>query len=221
MTARPLSVPLSRMLVAVSLGVTAVLSVASVILAPDLPADFADRIRSIGDAGVTATASAVTFTLAQLPFLVAVVGIGAMLRQSTPRLAAAGATLAVLGGFGHTVFGGIALVQLAMADDLANAAVHGEVLERVESSVAVVFMALGLLGTVLGLLLLSIGLWRAQAVPRWIPATIWAFLVVEFVGSGLSETAAYVASLCYLVAFGGLAAGVLRADVERPVEAPV
>jgi hypothetical protein len=132
-----------------------------------------------------------------------------MVAPRAPRLAWLGGVLAVLGGFGHAVFGGVVLTQLALATDTANRAAMGEVVGRVESGPAVAFMAMGLLGTVLGLLLLSIGLFRTRVVPRWVPAALWAFLVVEFVGTGLTEWATPAAGVLYLAALSGAALALL------------
>ena len=38
-------------------------------------------------------------------------------------------------------------------------------------------------GTVVGTLVLSIGVFRAQVGPRWVGPALWAFLLLEFVGS--------------------------------------
>jgi len=98
------------------------------------------------------------------------------------------------------------LVGVLMARDAADRAVMAELLESIESSPLLVpFMAAGLLGTVLGLLLLGVALWRSGVVPRWVPLVLWAFLVVEFVGSNLSDYAPYVSGVCLLLAFGALA----------------
>ncbi len=112
------------------------------------------------------------FTLSQLPFLFGVVVIALYCFGRAPKLAVAGGILASLGGFGHTVFGGIALSQLAMADSPETAAM-GKVVEAIESGLAIPFMAMGLLG----ILLLGIALFRSQLVPRWIPLAMWGFLV--------------------------------------------
>lgn len=210
-----------RTLVATSLVATALLSATSVLLQPEFPADRADQLTAIADAGTTATVSAIAFTLAQLPFLVAFVGVAALTRDRRPVLSAVGGVLAVLGGFGHAVFGGVAMVQLEMAADRDNVAVHADVLGAVESSPAVIFMALGLVGTVLGLLLLSIALWRAGVGPRWVPPLVWVFLVVEFVGTNVSDSATYVSGICYLLALGGLAAHLVTTaqDASRPAPA--
>jgi hypothetical protein len=68
------------------------------------------------------------------------------------------------------------------------------------------FAAMGLLGTVLGLLLLAIGLLRSRAVAPWIPACLIGFLVVEFVGANLSSWASLAAAGLYAAALLGIAA---------------
>lgn len=124
------------------------------------------------------------------------VGVAWLARESS-RLAMTGGTLAVLGGFGHAVFGGAMMVTVLMARDVADRPVMAGLLADIESSPLLVpFMAAGLLGTVLGILFLGVALWRSRVVPRWVPLVLWAFLVVEFVGANLSEYATYVAGLC-------------------------
>lgn len=108
--------------------------------------------------------------LAQLPFAVGLVGVAHLLRGRAPVLSVLGASLAVLGAFGHAVHGGVSLTMLAMAQDTANLPVHAEILAAGESGVALPFMAMGPLGTVLGIILLAVGLWRAHVGPRWVPA---------------------------------------------------
>ena len=71
-------------------------------------------------------------------------------------------------------------------------------------------MAMGLLGTVLGSLLLSIGPWRAHVAPRWVAPVLWAFLVVEFAGSAVSEWSSQVAVVLYLVALSAVALTIWR-----------
>jgi len=199
------AVPLRR-LFAACLAVAAVGSVIWVALQPPFPDGYDARLAAIDEAGTGAALSAFLFTATQLPWLVAVVGIAWLAHRGSSRFAAAGGTLAVLGAFGHAVFGGAMLVGVLMAQDVADRPVMAELLETIESSPLLVpFMAAGLLGTVLGLLLLGVALWRSRVVARWVPLVLWAFLVVEFVGSNLSEYAAYLSSVCLLLAFGALA----------------
>ena len=199
-----------RTAAAVALVATALLSVVSNVLAPPFPGDVIEQLAEIDKAGTSATISAFTFALAQLPFIVGVLGIGHLLRGRAPLLSNVGTTLAVIGGFGHSVFAGVTMLQVEMAADAPNRAVHAQVLEQLESGPTVAFMAMGLLGTVLGIFLLSIALFRARVVPRWVPVALWAFLVVEFVGSNFSDWATPASGLLYVVSFTAIAATIGR-----------
>ena len=202
-----------RTAAAAGLAATAVLSVLSIALAPEFPSGFEDRLAAVEAGGTTATVSALAFVLAQLPFVAGVLGLGHLLRDRSPLLSNLGTSLAVVGAFGHSVFGGVLLVQLTMAADSANRSVHAPVLESLESGPAVAFMAMGLLGTVLGLVLLAVGLWRGRVGPQWAGPALIAFVMVEFAGSGISEWAAYVSGVLYLVTFVALATAVWRSPV--------
>lgn len=204
-----------RTVAAVGLVTTALLTFVSVLLAPPFAGNVTDQLAEIDQAGTSATISALTFTLAQLPFIVAVLGIGHLLRRRAPVLSNVGATLAVIGGFGHSVFGGVSMVQLSMAADTPNRAVHAQILEQVESGPAAAFMAMGLIGTVLGILLLSIGLFRGRVVARWVPVALWAFLVIEFVGSNFTEWASPASGLLYVVSFTAIAATIWRSPASE------
>ena len=204
-----------RTAAAVGLVTTTALMFVSVVLAPEFPGDFESLLAEIEAGGASARLSALAFTAAQLPLVAALLGIGHLLRAETPVLSNLGTSLGVVGAFGHAVYGGVTLVQLSMADDVANHPVHAAVLRDVESGPAVAFMAMGLLGTVLGFLLLSIGLWRAHVAPRWVGPVLWAFLVVEFAGSAVTEWSAHLAVLLYAVALLGLAVTVVRTSAAE------
>jgi hypothetical protein len=197
--------PAYRRLAAGCLVATALLSVVSLLTMPDWPDGFEALLATINDNPTTSQVSALTFALSQLPFLVAVVAIGGLVVPRHRILGSIGVALAVLGGFGHSVYGGVIMTQLAMAEDTANHAVHADLLTDLESSPLVLFMAMGLVGTVLGLLLLAIGLWRAHATPSWVPAALVLFLVAEFAGSAVTDWAAYASSVLYVAAFTGIA----------------
>ena len=199
-----------RNVAAAGLVTTAALSTLSNMTAPEYPAGGTERLAAIGENLTSSSVSAASFALAQLPFLAAVLGLGHLLRNRSPRLSNLGTSLGVLGGFGHAVFGGIALVYVAMAADDANVNAYGALLDDFETSPVMVFALFGLVGTVLGLVLLSVGLWRAGVGPRWVPPALGAFLVVEFVGSAVSDWSGQVSAVIYLVAFSALGAFVWR-----------
>ncbi len=194
-----------RDLAALGLITSAVLMAISTILTPPWGDSATQRLTSLNEAGASATISAVTFTLAQLPLLAGVLGIGHLLRARSPRLSTIGTCLAVIGCFGHAVAGGIGLVTLSMAADTANLEVQAQLADSLENGATIPFMAAGLLGTVLGILLLSIGLFRSGVGPRWVGPTLWLFLVVEFVGSNLSDWASLAAVVLYALALGAVA----------------
>jgi hypothetical protein len=158
--------------------------------------------------------SLLAFALSQLPFMIAAVAIALLARPRAPRLSVVGGSLAVVGGFGHAVFGGIGIAYLAMSSDAANRAALADVVPRVESGPAVIFMASGMLGTVFGLVLLGIALFRSQVVPRWIPGALWAFIVTEFALTNFSEWAPPAAGLLYVAAFAGIAVQLVRGDAS-------
>ncbi len=202
-----------RDIAATALVVSALLGLLSVALQPDFPADHARRLAALDAAGAGAAVSAVAFLLQQLPFAVAVLGLGHLLRQRAPRLSTTGVVLGVLGAFGHTVFGGLSMAYLLMAGDPSRRTAYAALYERIESSPVMLFAIAGLAGTVLGLLLLTIALFRTALVPRWVPSLLVAFLVLEFAGSAVSAYASEVAGACALIAFTALALRIHRMPV--------
>jgi len=199
---------------AIGLITSAALTTVSITLAPEFPSGFEERLGAINAAGTQGVISAVTFTLAQLPFLAGVLGIGHLLRGRAPILSNLGTSFAAIGAFGHSVAGGLAIAYLAMAADDQNRTAHALVLQDIESGPAVPFMAMGLLGTVLGILLLAIGLWRAKVPPRWVALALAAFLLVGFAGSAVSDRAEQLSLLFYLPALAALASTIWRNSTE-------
>jgi hypothetical protein len=201
---------LTRATVVASLAACGVLTVVSVLLMPDFSGSESQWLREIATASTASAISAMLFVGSQLPFAVGLAGVAHLLRDRTPVLAAVGAALAVLGAFGHAAYGGVNLVMLQMAKDSTNAAIHADVLRGVGSGPAVPFMAAGLLGTVLGLVLLGIAVWRADVGPRWLGPVLILFVVVEFAGAGFSVWAGYASAVLFLLGFLTLALVVAR-----------
>ena len=188
---------------------TVVLTAVSVALMPDLPDTNAELLQSLADSTAPAAAAAASFTLSQLFFIGAVLAIGDVARAVAPRLIGAGMVLAVIGAFGHSVFGGLRLAMFGMLTESGREE-YAAALDRTYDSPVMLFAAIGLLGTVLGLLLMAIGLLRSRTVAAWIPACLIGFLVLEFIGSNLSTWASLGAVALYTAALLGIAAAVLR-----------
>ena len=205
----------ARATVAASLVVGATLTVVSILLMPDFSGGLDESLKAIAAAGSTATISALGFTFSQLFLAVGLVGLAHLLRDRVPVLAALGGTIALLGAFGHAVYGGVNVVMLLMAQDLGALDTHVAVLERGEQGLAIPFMAAGLLGTVLGFILLGVAVWRAGLGPRWVGPAMIFWVVLEFVGSSLSEWAGYASGVLFAVIFGTLAVAVLRSSIAH------
>lgn len=215
---------LTRLVVAASLALGAAVTVVSIWTMPDFSGDTVERLEAVGAAGTRATVSALTWVGAQLLVGVGLVGAAHLLRSRTPVLAVAAGLLLGLQAFGHAVHGGVTLAVLSMAKDLDAVDTHAAVLVDVESGVGIPFMAMGLLGTVLGMLVLAAALWRSRLAPRWLPLVVVAWIAVEFAGGAVSSWSVYASALLYLTILGTLAVLVQRSSVghwQTAVEASI
>lgn len=202
-----------RLAAQLSLISAPIMAAVSIVFQPDLHGTPSEQLAAMGGAPL-ATVSAVAFLVSQLPFLVAVLAIGRLLLPRAPRLSAWGTALGVVGCFGHTVFGGTSMVMVMMANDQANRDVYAELVAQLQNSPMMLFSLAGLLGTVLGLLLLGAGLYRTRTGPVWVGPAIWAFLVVEFVGSAISSYASYVSVLLLGASFLALSSHLASAGAS-------
>ncbi len=202
-----MSDPATARRTAAALGLVgvAVLTTVSVYLDPAPPQATTALLQHLAQVGPRGELAIALFTLAQLPFFAAVLGIGHLLRRGAPRLATVGAAFGVVGAFGHAVWGGASLSFVAMAHDQTHRDVFVPVVNTIKSSPPTLFSLAGLIGTVVGILLLSIGLLRAHVGPRWVPPVLWAFLLIEFLGAAITGYASLVSTVLGAVAFLTLA----------------
>lgn len=188
----------------------------------------ADVLSSLHSAPGRAELSTALFVLQGFAFVVAALAIGHLLRGRFPLLSSVGATVAALGGFAESVANTFTLAFLPMAEDPAHRGAYLGVItqaDRLEN----LFSLAGLLGTVIGTLLLSIGLFRAHVGPRWVAPALWVFLVLEFVGGGVAPVLGLAAVTLGVVAYAALAATVwtspraawTTAEDSAPVPVPV
>ena len=181
--------------------------------APGWGSDNVERLQAIANAGSTTTVSFLAFASYQLPMMIGLLGVAHLLRGRTPLLANLGATLAGVGAFGYAVYGGSQLVIPAMAADEANLQLFAQLRADAERLTGP-FAVLGMIGSILGLLLLSIALWRAGVSPRWVPVLVWVFLAVEFIGTSLTPVAGFLSTVLLLVALLSLALLLWRSPVS-------
>lgn len=201
-----------RAVASAGLALTAVLMATA--MGMGVPFSGAGVLAAMSDAGDRAWLSATTYLLAQLAMIPAALGLAHLLRQQAPALSNLGATLMVLGAFGHTVHGGSVLLTIQMAADQTHHSTHAAVLDAFASSPAGIFSLMGLLGTVLGLIMLTVGIWRVRLGPRWVAPALAAFIVLEFVGAAISPIAGLVAGALYVAAFVTLAHTARRSPTE-------
>jgi hypothetical protein len=183
-----------------------------VLFSPDLD-DPAGPLAAIAAAGALGQASAWAFVVAQLPWTVGLLGVAHVLRQRFRVLGPTISTLVLIGGFGHMVPAGWALVQIAMAEDLDGAARYETVMEHTYAS-AVPLFAVTMVGVVIGQLLLGVALLRGGLGPRWLGGLLIVWLVVEFVGTGITPRAGYLSAPLMAGTFGLLAYHLSRSDIR-------
>ena len=202
----------ARLFAATCLVATALLSVISMLSQPEFSADPAERLAAIDAAGASGAISLLTFVLAQLPFMVAVVAIALLARPGAPRLSVHRRRP---GRHRWLRARGLRRHRPGLPRDVQRRRQQGRARRRRDQGgvrTGVIFMAAGLLGTVIGLVLLGIALFRSQVVPRWIPVALWSFIVTEFVLTNLSEWASPAAGLLYVAAFTGIAVQLVRGE---------
>jgi hypothetical protein len=183
--APPRTHPLSRRLAVVGLVVGAVGNTTETVVGrwtlPD-PADAPGRlIHQYAEHGSTIGVLSTIGTLA-IPFMViGFLAYAHLLARRMPRTAVTAAVLLVAGMWG---FAGVHLAEFAYhsAADVGNTA---DMRAFVDTSADNVYMGLlwglpFLAGCVLGVITLSVGLLRSGVLPRWIPAALLGFILLDF-----------------------------------------
>jgi hypothetical protein len=190
---------------AVGLAGSAVLAAAATfVYQPTSGGKPAAVLSSLAGAPDRAELSTVLFVLQGFAFIGAALAIGHLLRGRFPLLSSIGAALGALGGFAEAVASSFTLAFVPMARDGAHRDAYVGVVTEADK-VQNLFSLAGLLGTVVGTLLLSIGVFRARVGPRWVGPVLWAFLVLEFAGSGVAPVLGLAAVTLAVIAFVALA----------------
>lgn len=171
--------------------------------------DPAKLLSNLNASHSAALAASLLFAIGQLAFIAAALGLGHLLRGRFAKLSSIGATLAVVGAFCEAVATSFFLVYNQMAQDVGHRAAYVAVLKQT-GKIEGLFSIVGALGTVVGLLLLSIGVFRARIGPRWVAPLLWAFLVLEFVGSSANPSIGLASVTVALIAYWALAFAVRR-----------
>jgi hypothetical protein len=147
--------------------------------------------------------------LSHLVLIPAVVGVAHLVTGQRSRIAFLGAALVTLGVFCLAVVEGVQLVQHQMVGPAADREQMIALLDRVEAGAgARIVFGVMLVGLFPGWVALSIGVLGARVVPRPVPASIIAALVLSLVGQDV------LSRLALLVGLGSLGVVVLRMGDE-------
>jgi hypothetical protein len=187
------------------------------VLLPARPDDTIEMLQQVADHQTTYAVLTVVGTLA-VPLMAAAFVV--MTRVAAPRArrtAAASRALLLAGMWGFLGMHVVNLTQVPLSDPALGGS-GAAALEAIEQSpvFGLMFLLPFLVGTTLGLLLLAVGLLRNR-VPRWVPLTMLAFLVVDF---GLRNSGPVDAHWLWIAASLGMARLLVRTDGYRaPVAA--
>ncbi|MFW5468567.1 hypothetical protein ACOCJ4_00815 [Knoellia sp. CPCC 206435] len=152
------------------------------LLLPERPKAMGDQLRLVAEHEATYTALTVAGTLA-IPLMgIGFVVLAQHLRTRSARLGSTAAWLLLSGMWGFLGIHLMSLMQVpfARSGDVAGAAGALEAAQQ-DPVLGLLFMAPFLLGTFAGMIVLAAGLLKTGAMPRWIPLTMLAFVVVDFV----------------------------------------
>lgn len=205
-----------RRFTAVALALFAVASFAFVLLAPELPDNRAEWPAATAQAPLRSALSVHLFIWSQPAFAVGAVGLAAWLRPHSPKLATIGGAFGFLAAFMHIVPGSWSLTQVSMGAHPEHYAVYGQLIEAQEASPHMLpYFMLGL-GMVVSVILLGIAHFRSRLPMRWAGPVLWAWVVVEFLGTGLFAWAPALSGALLVLGVGGLIAGLVREPARQP-----
>ncbi|HPV06399.1 MAG TPA: DUF4386 family protein [Aggregatilineales bacterium] len=151
-------------------------------------------------------AATVLNMLGLILFVPAVLGLMHLLRERGTVLGHIGGGLALIGvlGFAAHNAGYFGMLGALSRSGLGHETML-QVIESMEGSVSVaLYVVMFLLGFQFGPLLLGVGLYRAQAVPRWVAGLVVAGFVLWLVAgfSALSESVAAITAVWMLISSG-------------------
>lgn len=151
------------------------------LLLPEPPESVVDRLALVAQHQTTYTVLELAGTLA-IPLMgIAFLVLAGQVRLRAPRLGSTAAWLLLAGMWG---FAGVHLMNLLQVPfaGVAERAAAASALDAAgqDPVLNAVFLAPFLIGTFVGMVLLVVGLLKTGAMPRWIPITMLAFLVIDF-----------------------------------------
>ncbi len=215
--ARPAISPVGRRLAVTGLVVGSVLNTAEALLAsalPERPERLEDQLRLVAENSTVYGVRAVIGTVA-VPFMaIAFLAAARLLAERARRTAIAAGTLLLAGMWGFVGIHLLGLLQLPGSQDPAGSAGF---FEAAQSSpvLGALFLAPFLIGTALGMVVLTVGMLATGVVARWIPALWLVFILIDF---SVGPVGPVDPHWLWLIGAFGLAAHIARHGV-RPAPA--
>lgn len=162
-------------------------------------------------------AASLLVILSSVLFVPALVGVLRLMRDRGSVLGLVGVGLALIGAIGHAVWAGFEIVLVWMANseiDRAqlSAAVNGGPPSGIGFTLILLMFVAGFF---LGLIFLTVGLWRSGAVPRWAAVLVVVGPLPDFLP--IDNEVVFVTGLALLViGFGVIGLKLMsRSDAER------
>ena len=157
-------------------------------------------------------------------FMPALMGILNLVRDHGMTLTHIGVGLMLIGVIGHAVWAGFQFVLLMLVQSDIERAQLITALEGGGPPTAgfVVVLAMFLVGFFLGMLVLAAGLWKSQAVPKWVPLGLVLIAVSDFIpipsGLVVGAIVSFLATMLLVACFGAIGVKLLTmsdTDWER------
>ena len=178
---------------------------------PPLPHDTAGTLANISEHSGRFLVANFLFLVAFALMVPAVLGIMHLLRNHVVALGHIGGGLFLLGSFLHAAVIGYALVQLPIA---ASGGDKGRIVALTEGTYAstafLLLLAMMLIPSVLGSLILAIAVWRARVAPLWVAVVIVVGVATDFVVPDSLNLQPDLYFAFTLVGFGWIGLKVLR-----------
>jgi hypothetical protein len=149
---------------------------------PPLPNDTAGTLAGISEHSGRFLMANFLFLVAFALMVPAVLGIMHLLRNRAVALGHIGGALVLLGNFFHAAVIGFALVQLPIAESGGDRAQIVALTEGTYASTAfLLLLAMLLIPSVLGSLILAVAVWRARVAPLWVAVVIVVGVATDFI----------------------------------------
>ena len=215
--------PWTRRLQGAALVAAPLVGLATTVVWPQTPLDVAARLDTLaGAAGQTQVAHLLNLVTILL-FVPAVAGMHRLGQPHRPRATAVGTALVAAGLVGWSGVLALSSAELQVARSLTGSEAVAAAEALVGGAVAIAMTAMFLLCTFIGLIVLSIALWRARVVPGWVPAAVGVAVVGDIVGSTVTVVVITVwillSAALATMAHARLVAGVAEQGTPQPESA--